>query len=585
MRAEAKPLNFITNEGIVKIPFFQRSYVWDETNWEELFDDLSSEKNHFLGSLIFKQQNPITGQPKEVLLIDGQQRLTTLSILLKAIYNNFNETLKNNVKLTLFNYLYFKKNVMSVEFEPKIKHSKNDSPSFEIILMEDDPAVFLINTDSNKILNCYKYFDQRIKKLLETDLEQTLLSKLFAKIIDYSYKLFVVIDLEVNDDEQEIFDTINSSGVRLSSADIIKNAIFQRAISVNNNQDEISALFHESWERIFQPNIEIEKEWLTQRNTGRIKRDNIEILLHSFAVIKGFFDPSQNKLANLSSLYKKYIQEFDFAGIQNLLNEISAYANIFYENIISETDFYSYENQIHRTLHIIEELELTTFYPLILYILKENVHQNDNLYALEKYIIRRAIANKTPKNYNKEVTDFINDLDSLHIKANTDTTNEEVALGLTNISNSKAALLLFWLELHRRSVDAHFGIKELKYNYTLEHILPKKWTDHWNNIPVYDENDVIVTDTERAFKVRNILLNSIGNMTLLTSKLNTAISNSEFSIKLNGNQRRKGIKHYTDLSLTKEIYQLPNGLERTNWDERDIRARNQYLYNEIVQIW
>jgi hypothetical protein len=62
-------------------------------------------------------------------------------------------------------------------------------------------------------------------------------------------------------------------------------------------------------------------------------------------------------------------------------------------------------------------------------------------------------------------------------------------------------------------------------------------------------------------------------------------SNSQFSIKLNGNQRRKRIKHYSDLSLTKEIYQLPNDVERTNWDERDIRARNQYLYNEIVQIW
>lgn len=87
MEAHAKSLAFVGNEGKIKIPFFQRGYVWEEKNWEDLVSELLNfKRNHFLGSLILKQQKVTSGEIKEVLVIDGQQRLTTLSILLKAIY-------------------------------------------------------------------------------------------------------------------------------------------------------------------------------------------------------------------------------------------------------------------------------------------------------------------------------------------------------------------------------------------------------------------------------------------------------------------------------------------------------------------
>ena len=268
-----------------------------------------------------------------------------------------------------------------------------------------------------------------------------------------------------------------------------------------------------------------------------------------------------------------------------MLQEIVSYANIFYDNIITETDLYSYENQVHRTLHVIEELELTTFYPLVLYILKEETNKESNLHLLEKYIIRRAIANKTSKNYNNEVIDFIQDLNLLLDKANNDTNNSEVEAGLLSIKNSKAALILFWLELYRRSLDDRYAIKELKYNYSLEHVMPGKWQEFWLDVPVYDANGVFVQDEEKAKEIRNSLINSLGNMTLLTSKLNTSISNSNFQVKLNGNGRKKGIKQYADLSITKEIFLLDDGSERDSWDEVEIRNRNEWLCDEILSIW
>ena len=92
MKAETRALSFLRTEGIVKIPFFQRSYVWNEKNWEDLIVDLlKTGKRHFLGSLILKQVETQSGSPKQVLVIDGQQRLTTLTILLRALFNSLNE--------------------------------------------------------------------------------------------------------------------------------------------------------------------------------------------------------------------------------------------------------------------------------------------------------------------------------------------------------------------------------------------------------------------------------------------------------------------------------------------------------------
>ena len=109
MDAKAKSFTFLNNEGRVRIPFFQRSYVWSNENWEDLLRDLLDEtRNHFLGSHILKQQLPMTGEPKEVQVIDGQQRLTTLSILVKALYDTFPEDLRANCEGSIRNHLFYK---------------------------------------------------------------------------------------------------------------------------------------------------------------------------------------------------------------------------------------------------------------------------------------------------------------------------------------------------------------------------------------------------------------------------------------------------------------------------------------------
>ena len=128
MIAEARSLTFLANEGSVKIPFFQRAYVWKKDNWEDLISDLlESDKNHFLGSLILKQVQSPSGDTKQVLVIDGQQRLTTLSILLRALLNSFDEEHQMRyVQDGRFNVcLFYKREMDDNDVLVKIEHSKS----------------------------------------------------------------------------------------------------------------------------------------------------------------------------------------------------------------------------------------------------------------------------------------------------------------------------------------------------------------------------------------------------------------------------------------------------------------------------
>ena len=115
--------------------------------------------------------------------------------------------------------------------------------------------------------------------------------------------MLVVIDLADEDDEQTIFDTTNTAGVRLTCADIIKNALFQKVIRLIGPFKAIE-LYKSTWHKVFLAEADTIAFWEADRLTGRLTRDNIEVLLHSIAVIKGFYDPDKHILSELSKLYK-----------------------------------------------------------------------------------------------------------------------------------------------------------------------------------------------------------------------------------------------------------------------------------------
>lgn len=596
MKAEAMSLTFLGNEGLVKIPFFQRGYVWNIENWEDILSDLLDfEKSHFLGSLILKQLEKQTGKPKEVLVIDGQQRLTTLSILLRALYNSFDEETQKNCDSSIRNYLFFKKNQTDKDFFVKIEHSKIDKKYFQKIinnevLQDEYDAIVVENpatkttSKSNKVLQCFKYFSEKLK---ETSVENRL--ELFNRLLDQENKILVIIDLSEKEDEQAIFDTINSAGVRLSSADIIKNALFQKALDLFDSVEEVETLYKEHWENVFFIDEDAINFWDTPRATGRLMRDNIEILLHSISVIKVFFDPDKHTLSDLSNLYKAFILKISKDELKAFIKEISKYAKLFREKILvfNGSSLFSCQDN-SRLFHILSVCEISTFHPYILslfYKYDNNESKlNEELHKIESLIIRRMITKSETKSYNKMCKEFIKDNSNIDIKIS-EQTKDEVINGLSSISNKNATLLLFWVELYRRANDSKQSVKELKYNYSLEHIMPQKWEEYWSNVDVLGTASNVITDKEAAKRERYSKIYSIGNMTLLNSSLNTSLRNFEFSRKIEGEGRKRGVRHYAELGITRfDILDIYDSGDKV-WNEQKINQRTTNLATDILTMW
>lgn len=142
--------------------------------------------------------------------------------------------------------------------------------------------------------------------------------------------------------------------------------------------------------------------------------------------------------------------------------------------------------------------------------------------------------------------------------------------------DSLPTLLLFWIELYRIK-GALSSNEELKYRYSLEHVMPTKWQEHWNELPVYGDGDVVESDAWKREKVRARAIQGLGNMTILKKALNSKLRNKGFSVK-----KEEVLKNdLAMLSIASEVYSAT----AESWDERTIRARTKVLAMEIVKIW
>lgn len=608
MKAEDKSFCFLATPSYYDIPFFQRAYVWNEENWSELFSNLTDRKqNHFLGSIILKNELATSGSVARFSVIDGQQRLTTLSILLRACYDHivrhaseygYDADILKTCQVNMNNLLFVSEGGIKQTLHVKINHSHLDRKAFEKVingdLDKDDKWINYIglseDDNASSIFMAYAYFRDSLENV-----SQDTIDYLWELLTVDKIKFLVNIDLDVNDNEQAIFDTVNSAGVRLSSADTIKNLLYQKYVELlrakqSGDIDEIAVAEYEStWVDAFIADETVNSYWETQRQYGRMKRSNLETFLHAFAVVQGFFNPSENNMADLPQEYRKKVSTMDVDTLEEFLKDLHDYAFVFREYFSNEDSLLTYDDYVGRIFNICNVLEVSTFHPYLLqqlYFLKSGSIEEDEMkrrfFILEKYVVLNAICKGSTKNYNNECLQLVDErktpqevLDSCQYISEGNFVN-----GLRRMTTNKLpTLLLFWVELYQRNM-LNVDIKMLKYEYTLEHIMPQKWAKNWYDVPVYDIDENEVEDADEIERVRSHAIYEIGNMTLLNSKLNTSISNGNFTDKINGKNGRKGIKELADIRLTREVID-----NNTEWNELNIYARTKELENQIRKIW
>ena len=620
MRAKDSSLDFMITTQQFVIPFFQRPYVWKKSNWEELLNTLLRiNDHHFLGMITFKP-TPNIGKMN---IIDGQQRLTTISILLKAILDSFDENTRANAFGTpLVSCLFYQDGIVDPRYCLKIEHSKFDSSQYKKVMGERQNNWMMTETDYNDIvveeddsrnenaspliLQCYKYFRESLSDFSNNELDA------FYRRLSTEH-MFVVTYLDKDENEQSIFDTINSSGVKLTTADIIKNYIFDELLHDDEcREDAVVQIYNETWKYAFEENQEKVNYWYNERPVGRVTRVRLEMLLYSIAIIKGYYNPEEHDFNDLESVTKGYISNLNYIEKEAFLHEIKEYAEIyrdFFSDIDFDTKVFSYNDILGRVQLIINRNKSTSFNPFILYILKkyknDNVMKNKRLTQLEKYLMKLAICSVSNKNSNKqcplmirkdqEESDgnshaFDDYLNSLLITDNYSINDDSLRESLKKVhSNSLAISILFGVELYRRN-PGEADQSSILYNpkFELEHIMPQSWQDYWPlSDPMLPEHYDGLTDESKAI-IREEHIYSIGNMTLLSKKMNAEIQNYSFRTKMEGytNARGRhvfGINELSSLFITQDIKAVYN--QRLPWNEDCIKTRENSISEDVISIW
>ena len=553
------------------VPFFQRAYVWDENYWETLWEHLTQlvesldrgeMVEHFFGTIITKQKANNNISEQKIDLIDGQQRLTTFAILIKAIaMSSSGNPPYTDLKDNTNQYVVIKNN--KGEPQLRIQHSKIDGEYYEDVMLER-----LSNTTKkNNILKCYEFFIDKLKDYSDVELEK-LLNVLLSRLPVIS------MVLSPDDDEQEIFDTINSLGVRLSSSELLKNYIFQLK--------DMQVFYKTFWSDIFEDDEDAVDFWNLKKTAGRISRSNIEFLLYSFLIINN--NETDIKIEVLFSEYKKWLNNKVLSEKILFLTELKDYSTIYYKfpqgELLNEFNFLEKEK---RFFYVIENLEITTVFPLVLYLRKklDDTNYLYNLEILESYLVRRNICKYTTKNYNKGFIQIIRQLDakpsvekdSLKEILNTFTedtnlwpSNDDFANAILSESinhHINAKVILFCIALKDQSNGLNDINKLNSTNYSVEHILPQKWETNWSESVMDDE-----------FKLnRSQKLKTLGNLTIVRPGLNSKMKNNSWDIKKND------LKKYSSLKITTEY------LDKILWNETEIENRGLTLSNSCLEIW
>jgi hypothetical protein len=541
---------------VLQIPYFQRAYVWEEENWERLLNDLQAvartPKPYFLGSVILKQRpTGADGSAGDVrIVIDGQQRLTTLLLFFKVLFAVRGQD--DRFKTTFYNFAD----------QLMLDHNHLDKPIFEAIINDVLTTDFSTRYASNKVLAAYQYFEKKADDIKTID-PLLLLGNIY----------FVGIDLGADEDEQQIFNTINSLGVSLSTAELLKNDLFNR---------QNASVYESTWLPAFEGSEDDRGYWNAEITAGREHRENIDLFMQSYLLMI-VNSPDDVRVDALYASYKQYLAGPTDRG--QFIEKLTRCARIYKENIdpAIQDKQVAKQDWLDRLTVVVFGLSTTTVVPYILYLLHDAEPQERAAIfpLLEGYLVRRMICKETSKNYNRLFGAWIKSgvktaasfKAALTEEANTvnrypDDAAVQMGVKTSTLTNKQALVLLWLLELSVRNDGRQSTALSGLSHYSLEHLMPKKWRNHWSALPPLQASE------------RDNALLKIGNLSLLASGLNTSISDSAWDAKKRGSGKHKGLLEYANGLET-----LSKDLDLPVWDEKTIAERADRLTSQILTTW
>lgn len=589
-----------------EIPSFQRPYVWNEEDqWAPLWADVKRVAGahvegelppppHFLGAVVLKTSPPAAGDVTRSHVIDGQQRLTTLQILLDAVHAAVNELGFADEAESLEELLTNKASKFAGKPERfKLWPSRADRAAFAATM---DGAAIATPT-GHRIAEAHAFFGGEARRWLageDDDAPQgdqaSRVEALTAAV--RSRVALVAINLGPEDDSQLIFETLNDRGTPLLAADLIKNFLFDRGEHLGVDVER----WADSWE-------ELDDDWWRERiPQGRHLRARVDIFFQYWltmrlksevvteSVFRSFRDhtaPVMTSAADADALLTALRRDADtFRSFAQLAPDTPA--GRFYKRVV-------------------ESFELAATTPLLLWMLSENhavpeTQVAEGLGALESWVVRRTLLRRTMKDVNKLMVAVLVALDAHPVEqagalvrrflgeqradARTWPSDEEMRDQLPrarlygSVRQSRIRMVLEAVENALRT--AHHEAVGLPVALEVEHVMPQQWKTHWDGDPPL---------SPEAAAERSHLINTIGNLTLVTQKLNASMSNRPWTDEETarfapggpqpGRGKRSLLDRYSLLVLNKELVTE----HPTTWTDADIEARGRALADRVCQVW
>ncbi len=604
----------------LEVPLFQRQYVWSrEQQWEPLWEDVSRKfaefiegrsdgPVHFLGAMVLDQkQTPATHVEKRQV-IDGQQRLTTLQILL-AVMRDFclehecDELAREFEKYTLNTGKMAEPEVDRFKVWP----TQLDRACFvDVMTLGSREAIEkahpLIKRKYQRkfdprpgIIEAYLFFDEEIREFfLGTNEDPPLAAETpLEGRVDEAFRAMksalqvVAIDLDQGDDPQVIFETLNARGEPLLPADLLRNYIFLRAGRAGGSPEDLYKKYWSGFDDEF---------WRSVVTQGRLSRPRSDLFMQHFLASRQAVDVP---IKHLYVEYRHWVERDEpFLNVEDELRALRDQREDFRRVLAPERG-----DPIHAIATFMERFDVRTAYPLMLHLLALRLDENAwrrISRVLESYLLRRAVVGGSTKAYNRVFLTLVKNLR----KQAPEMVPEALEDALGTLTGDTAA----WPTDERFSKDwmngdAYHRLNRAKITHILarlsttyqtnkteemaidsalsvEHIMPQNWLANW---PMPDgsqgmewrELEDAGPGDPRAIANHNRerAIHTIGNLTILTQALNSSVSNGPWADK------KPALLQASLLPINLQLGAF------NRWDEQSISQRGQSLLERALQIW
>lgn len=550
-------LNDILGNGkIYRVPQFQRDYSWEQDNWEDLWNDieLAADTNnaHYMGSVVLQSTTA-----KEFLIIDGQQRFTTLTILTLAAIDAIQklavkgiEVQENRERIDILMRQYIgQKDPTSLSYSSKLFLNENNDGFFQnrLIGFKDPINVRKLSDSETLMWEAYNFFKQKISVRFKNSNGSNYAS--FLNNVVGELMMFIQITVEDELNAYTVFETLNSRGIELTSTDLLKNYLFSLVAKSETDLKQIKT----QWKKIIDT-----------------------IGLREFPNFLRYFLLATRKSVTKEYLFKE-VKQFVKTGqeVFDLLDELEFYAYNYMALGNADDDLWSTDKDNRKAIGILKSFKVIQWKPLAMVAL-DKLDNNDFKRLLQSLIaisyrynvIAKMQTNEMEKVYSRaainlhqgestNINSVLNEIKTLYI-SDEDFKNYFMLKQFNTNSSTDKKLLRYTLYKLESQEEGGSNYDFETDNGTIEHILPESFPDTWHN-----------DFTEEEYE-RNVFM--LGNLTLLEPNKNS----KEAADKVF--EDKKAVYATSKYSMTKRIVD-------PQWTSQNIKSRQAHLGKLAKGIW